>query len=291
WYVWATAAIILSACCWKRAAGSVGTVALFTTSSRMPISRSPRRRRGRVSFYGDLYSMKNARWLYTDHQRRTGLVVLDSATQTVIKTPFNPRDCYPIQREREVYERLAERGRHQGTLSYHGEVDGGGIRLEFASKLDLQSFIQGQDVDPGLRLRWIIQLADTLAFIHDAGIIHGDLTTANVFLDDGLNARLADFAGSSIDLSPLLVEVTASHLYPGNLLSAQGDIFALGSVIYEVTTGKGPYAGLSDASIRSLFQKGDFPDVTSLGRLGDIIRTCWGGGYEDSKALVKELKG
>jgi hypothetical protein len=47
----------------------------------------------------------------------TGLVVLDSATQNVIKTPLNPEDSSPIQREREIYERLAERGRHLGILS------------------------------------------------------------------------------------------------------------------------------------------------------------------------------
>ncbi|KAM3436248.1 hypothetical protein NHJ13734_005188 [Beauveria thailandica] len=220
----------------------------------------------------------------------TGLVVLDSATQTVIKTPFDPENNSPILREREIYERLAKKGKHPGTLSYYGQVDGGGIRLEYASKLDLQSFLHHQRVNPGLRLCWMIQLADALAFIHDAGIIHGDLTSANVFLDDRMNARLADFAGSSIDSSPLLVEVTASHLYPGNLLSPQGDIFALGSVLYEVTTGKRPYAGLSDASIQSMFQKGEFPDVTSLGSLGHIIRTCWDGGYKDSKALVKDLE-
>ena len=102
----------------------------------------------------------------------TGLVVLDSATQTVIKTPFNPEDSSPIRREREIYERLAERGRHQGILSYHGGVDGGGIRLEYASNHDLQSFIEQQHPDRGLRLCWMFQLADALAFIHDAGIIH-----------------------------------------------------------------------------------------------------------------------
>ncbi|KND86741.1 Megakaryocyte-associated tyrosine-protein kinase [Tolypocladium ophioglossoides CBS 100239] len=220
----------------------------------------------------------------------TGLIVFDSATQTVIKTPFNQENGNPIQREREIYERFTELGKHQGILSYHGEVEGGGIRLEYASKHDLQSFIQREHVDPGLRLRWMIQLANALAFIHDAGIIHGNLTTSNVFLDDGLNAKLADFAGSSIDSSPLLVTVTASHEYPGNLLSAQGDIFAFGSAMYEVATGKRPYAALSEADIQSLFQKGEFPDVTSLGSLGHIIRTCWDGGYEDSKALVKDLE-
>lgn len=220
----------------------------------------------------------------------TGLVVLDSATQTVIKTPFDPEQDALIQREREIYKRLVERGKHPGTLSYIGEVNGNSIRLEYASNHDMRSYLKQQGVDSGTRLGWMIQIADALAFVHDAGIIHGDLTSTNVFLDDKMNARLADFAGSSIDSSALLIHVTPSHEYPGNLLSPQGDIFALGSVFYEVTTGKRPYAGLDDHIIRSKFQKGDFPDVSSLGGLGHVIRTCWDGGYEDSKILVKDLE-
>lgn len=40
-----------------------------------------------------------------------------------------------------------------------------------------------------------------------------------VFLDKDLNVKLADFAGSSIDGSPLLIAVTASYEYSGPLLS------------------------------------------------------------------------
>ncbi|OAA69159.1 Protein kinase-like domain protein [Cordyceps fumosorosea ARSEF 2679] len=221
----------------------------------------------------------------------TGLVVLDSATQTVIKTPVGPENSAHIQRERQIYERLTERGQHQGVLSYHGEVEGGGIRFEFAPKFDLQSFIRREHVDTSLHLRCMVQLANALAFIHRAGIIYGDFTTANVFLDDKLNAKLADFAGSSIDSSPLLVAVTTSHEFPGNLLPEQGDIFAYGSAMYEVVTGQRPYATLSEADIPPLFQNGEFPDVTSLGSLGYIIRNCWDGGYKDSQALVKDLEG
>jgi hypothetical protein len=36
--------------------------------------------------------------------------------------------------------------------------------------------------------------------------------------------------------------VTASHEYPGPTLSVQGDIFAFGSVLYEIITGNAPYA-------------------------------------------------
>ncbi|KAM9877595.1 kinase [Verticillium dahliae] len=221
----------------------------------------------------------------------TGLIVLDAATQTIIKTPFDDEFRPSIQRERLIYERLTELGGHDGILPYHGGVDGGGICLGYASKHDLQSFIQEQNrLDLRLRLRWMIQLAETLDFIHDAGIIHGDLTTSNMLLDDRLNLKLADFAGSSIDLQPLLVTITASHEYPGDLLSTQADIFAVGSAMYEIMTGERPYSSLSEVDTRMRFKNKEFPDIASLGSLGHVIRACWEGSYSNSKALAKDLK-
>lgn len=221
----------------------------------------------------------------------TGLIILDLTTHSVIKTPLAAEDRCLIQREREIYERLTERGKHPGILSYHGQVEGGGIRLEYARLHDLQTLVRRQSFDQDTIIRWMMQIADALAFVHDSGVIHGDVTAENVLLDLGLNPRLADFAGSSIDSSPLLVAGTAGYEYPGDLLSAKGDIFALGSSMYEVATGRSPYSGLSDGHIKSLLGQGEFPDVTSLGTLGNIIRTCWEGGYEDSKALVRATQG
>ena len=112
-----------------------------------------------------------------------------------------------------------------------------------------------------------------------------------MFLDDKLNLKLADFAGSSIDLEPLLVAVTVSHEYPGDLLSTQGDIFAFGSAKYEVMTGERPYSSLSEVDTRMRYQNKEFPDVASLGSLGHVIRACREGSYSNSKALAKHLKG
>src|SRR5271163_4530108 len=151
----------------------------------------------------------------------TGLVVLDESSKTIIKTPLDSFDrerVHLISKERQIYERLAKRGGHNGILSYHGTFESG-IRLEYAPNHNLQSFNKKHDVDFGQRLRWATQIIEAIDFIHGAGVIHGDLTCANIFLDENLNAKLADFAGSSIDGSPLLIAVTASHEYPGPLLS------------------------------------------------------------------------
>ncbi|KAG7123568.1 L-type lectin-domain containing receptor kinase V.9 [Verticillium longisporum] len=158
------------------------------------------------------------------------------------------------------------------------------------SATETVSFVKRHEVNSALRLRWMTQIADALAFIHDAVIIHGDLTPANVLLDDELNAKLSDFAGSSIDSLPLLTQVPPSYQYPKDLLSIHGDMFAFAALMYELTIGKRPYADLCETDIEALFEKGEFPDVASLGSLGDIIRTCWKGGYESTHLLLKDLK-
>lgn len=223
----------------------------------------------------------------------TGVVVLDTGRKepTVIKTAIDKSSYLAIERERQIYMRLERHGTHDGILSYHGDVGDAGIRLEYACNHDLKSYIETHGCRQDVALRWIIQLAEALEFVHSAGIIHGDLTTANVFLDGELDVKLADFAGSSIDSLPLLVAITPSSEYPGNLLSVQGDLFAFGSLAYELLTGERPYATLSEAQIQARYQQRDFPDVTSLGSIGHVIRSCWEGQYHSSKDVANDLKG
>lgn len=223
----------------------------------------------------------------------TGLIVLDKSSKTIVKTPIDPSDqecVHLISKEQQVYERLDDLGSHKGILSYHGTFESG-IRLEYAPNHSLKSFLTKHNVDSGQRLRWAAQIIEAIDFIHTAGIIHGDLTCGNIFLDENLNAKLADFAGSSIDGSPLLIAVTASHEYPGPLLSIKGDLFALGSVLYELMTGDSPFSGLSDKEIRSRYLKGEFPYTESLQAVGNVIRKCWQGRYSGSGMIIEDLRG
>jgi serine/threonine protein kinase len=222
----------------------------------------------------------------------TGLVVHDRPSRTVIKTPLS-EDCLDLLlREQEIYERFTQCGGHQGILHYYGTFEGG-IRLEYAPNGDLRSFNKQHklDVNFGQRLQWSTQIAEALDFIHKAGVIHGDLTCHNIFLDDNLNTKLADFAGSSLDGRPLLIAVTASHEYPGSVLSPVGDIFALGSVLYEIMTGNAPYSAVPEDEISLQYSKGAFPDTIFLGAIGDVIRKCWQGQYTGAELVVKDLKG
>ncbi|KAF1914468.1 kinase-like domain-containing protein [Ampelomyces quisqualis] len=219
----------------------------------------------------------------------TGLVVLDKPSETVIKTPLD-EDCSDlILREQKIYERFTQRGGHEGIIRYYGTVENG-IRLEYAPNGNLRSFNNRNKVDNKQRLHWAFQIAQALSFTQRAGVVHGDLTCQNVLLDAKLNTRLSDFAGSSLDGSPLLIAVTASHEYPGPTLSVQGDLFAFGSVLYEIMTGKAPYAELADDEILGRYSKGDFPETDSLQATGNVIRKCWQGQYNGFELVVGDLK-
>ncbi|KAF1918253.1 kinase-like domain-containing protein [Ampelomyces quisqualis] len=189
-----------------------------------------------------------------------------------------------------IYERFDQRGGHPGLLRYYGPYDSG-IRLELVPNWNLSSFLRKRP-ETGIeqRLRWARQITDALCFVHAANVIHGDLTLDNVFLTQDLDIKLADFGGSSLDGSDLLVSVHASHRYPEPLLSTAADIFSLASAHYSIMTGKRPYQDLSEKEITALFKDGKFPETDTLGPTGAIIRNCWQFKYKRVVDVYKEIE-
>jgi serine/threonine protein kinase len=232
---------------------------------------------------------------------QVGLVFLDKESNTVIKLPFSYRDPdhhLSVQREQAVYERLARKGGHEGVLAYHGS-SGMGIRLEYAPNQLLRGMLETDRTLPieirfnhVQRLRWAIQITNALAFIHSAGVIHGDLTCRNILLDANFNTKVFDFAGSSIDGSPFLMDIfDENHRCPNQTrVSVQADLFALGCVMYEIMTGP-PHDGVEAMEVRALYSKGSFPPTNHLGGIGCTIEGCWRGGYLDAAEIAAELEG
>ncbi|OAA56884.1 Protein kinase-like domain protein [Cordyceps fumosorosea ARSEF 2679] len=222
----------------------------------------------------------------------TGLIVLDAQTQTIIRWPENDRDWQGIQHERQVYEQLDALGGHEGLLGCYGCEDTYGLRLEYTAYRDLQSHIRYKGINQPLELQWMIQVARVLEFIHRHGVIHGSVALRHVMLDAEGNAALGDFAWCSMRGSGhLAAKSAASHEYPGDRLTVQGDLFAFGSAMYELVTGMEPFVTLRDEDIRARFRRGVFPDVAALGALGAIISKCWTTAYENTKDVVDALEG
>jgi serine/threonine protein kinase/beta-lactam-binding protein with PASTA domain len=102
------------------------------------------------------------------------------------------------------------------------------------------------------------QVADGVGFAHRKHLVHRDLKPANILLTDEGDAKVADFglAQDLRDPSATLAGTvwgTVQYLAPeraeGDPASIASDIYALGTVVYEMLTGTPPFTGGTAASI------------------------------------------
>ena len=97
-------------------------------------------------------------------------------------------------------------------------------------------------------------LLGALRDVHAAGIIHRDLKPGNVFLTEFGDPRLGDFGIALLPgerPKPGAVVGSAAYMSPeqaaGRRVDARSDLYSLGLVLHELTTGRQVFAGASFA--------------------------------------------
>jgi serine/threonine protein kinase len=143
------------------------------------------------------------------------------------------------------------------------------IVMEFVDGRTLDQIIPAKGLEIAQSLHYAVQIADALARAHEAGIIHRDLKPSNVILTNDGRVKVLDFglaklidpvdsSAESVTRTAPLTEVgiamgTAAYMSPeqaqGRKVDARSDIFSFGAVLYEMVTGRRPFAGDSQVSI------------------------------------------
>jgi hypothetical protein len=144
-----------------------------------------------------------------------------------------------------------------------------------------------------------------LADLHARGLVHRDITPANLLrMSDG-RVALGDFGLVSGDHERLTrdgeVLGTPAYLSPeqaaGTATDARSDIYALGAVLYALATGQPPYRGENTWGMLSRIAAGPFPDPREVRpdlplQLRAIIRAATGLGpderYQDVALLAAD---
>jgi serine/threonine protein kinase/TolB-like protein len=159
--------------------------------------------------------------------------------------------------------RAASQLNHPGICTIHDIDDNEGhpfIVMEKLQGISLKERMRGKPIETDEILDIGIQVADALAASHAKGIIHRDIKPANIFvsksgqtkiLDFGLAKSLPEPGSTEAAMEDSLTAVgvipgTAVYMSPeqarGEELDARSDLFSLGVVLYEMATGKKPFA-------------------------------------------------
>jgi serine/threonine-protein kinase len=105
-------------------------------------------------------------------------------------------------------------------------------------------------VPPAIAAHIASQVAETLSYLHQRGIVHGDVKPSNLLVPaDGGPVRLADFGiarrldRESMRATHATPEYVAPEVVEGEAPSPASDIYALGIALFELLTGRSPYRG------------------------------------------------
>jgi serine/threonine protein kinase len=212
---------------------------------------------------------------------------------TVLKYVRDREDRHAIHSLNVEDSLLSALGQHKRIVKYIGRQEHG-IVLQRTLNGDIYSYVSKMEhgtISPQLRQKWTTQAAEALEFIHLKGVIHCDIHPKNFLLDEELDVQLCDFAGSLFgSLDGGAMESTRFFLPrdwrdPPN---AKSDLFAFGSFMYYIMTGREPYQDLPDGEVTTRFELGVFPDTGGL-KFGSTIKGCWAGEFKDSKDMLKAI--
>ncbi|MDI6772868.1 MAG: PASTA domain-containing protein [bacterium] len=133
------------------------------------------------------------------------------------------------------------------------------IAMEYVDGPDLKAYLRRVGrLEPADAERIALQVCDALEYAHRQGVIHRDVKPQNILLAPDGSVKVADFGiaralATSTITQPGMVMGTVHYLSPeqarGAAVGRGSDVYALGVVLFEMLTGRLPFAGDSPIAI------------------------------------------
>ena len=155
------------------------------------------------------------------------------------------------------------------------------IAMECVDGLNLKAYMARHKMTTAQIVDIALQIASALSSAHAKGIVHRDIKPGNIIVSETGQVKVLDFGlarrfktseteelgleGSTMPGRPM---GTANYMAPERILQLpldpRSDLFSLGVVIYEMATGRLPFAGASPSETVSNVLDNDSVPLTRL---------------------------
>jgi eukaryotic-like serine/threonine-protein kinase len=250
--------------------------------------------------------------VYLAHDSRLGREVALKVLSTELASDPDRRERF----EREA--RAAAALNHPNIVTIHSVEEANGVpflTLEVVDGQTLTELIPPAGLPLERLLTLAIPLADAVGAAHQRGITHRDLKPANVMVTSEGRVKVLDFglakvkeevrqaAEAEMPTVPLTgdgrIVGTVAYMSPeqaeGRTVDQRSDVFSLGVILYEMSTGQRPFAGDTPMSILSSIIKDTPKSIADLRpglprELSKIVSRCLAKDVEDRYQSAKDLR-
>lgn len=183
------------------------------------------------------------------------------------------------------------------------------IAMELLEGVPLNKKIQEKTLTLSEIVHIGIQMAETLGYAHQKGIVHRDVKPSNILLQSNGQIKITDFGIAHIEDPSSAVQTqageilgTPAYMSPEQVLSqpvdGRSDLFSVGIILYELSTGKRPFGGENIAAIFHSITHYHPPEPSQVNpnipkKLSQTIMRCLkkepGERFETGQALARAL--
>ncbi len=242
------------------------------------------------------------------YRARQSAVLREVAIKVILpKYANSPEFIRRFESEAQVVARL-EHPHIVPLYDYWREPDSAFLVMRYLRGGSLRDWLDAYGVvDTERAGRILEQIGSALTFAHRNGVVHRDVKADNILLDEDGNAYLGDFGiakevGNEGHIAGDIVG-TPAYLAPeqirGGEVGPQSDVYAFGIMLYEMLTGRRPFAELTLATLVYKHLNEPLPmidpDELSLpSAFNSIIQRATAKDpserYPDALSLVKEFR-
>jgi serine/threonine protein kinase len=230
-------------------------------------------------------TLLNGRYRLVAQQGSGGMAVIYKAVDQFLGRTVAVKVLRPsLTADPSFIARFRNEARSVANLSHPNIVTVHDVGNDQQMQYIVMEYVEGQDLKKIIRrdgllaidlaLDLAIQICAGIGFAHRAGIVHADVKPQNILITEDYRVKVTDFgiAQALADTQPVqrqdVVWGSPQYFAPeqarGEKPSPASDVYAIGIILFEMLTGRLPYAGASQQELAIAHLRDRVPVVTEF---------------------------